>query len=428
MTFLQKTSVVLFGVVFCFLFVSFVQAENFVPTTCECRIKCDLNNTPPNPLSPGSAIKRVGSGLTTNGFLDIMNAGIGEACGNFFSISATESRRLYAREPIAEIASVFKKYFDGSLSVVFVTPDRLGREIDEEYVLGAGCAPAGELLSKTYSCRDETFAGTSCLCLPNDSGSGCFRANPEVDFSCERKNDRGLNQEEFAESVAAINGTPERTVTTCDCSLTWSGYAASMCQAKQWSFPYSERRARSSIFSELNINTLCPGYTTPWTPTGLSDTTVIESSTTCAGTAENINEVVDDGSGTSVPAFTGSVVCTETTIDVTTQREQNYGPGYEPIAWSFPTDKINALNKVGISGNGTTQVQLLIGRLIKYAVGFLGALALCLVIYSGLRFMLSQGEEDKQGEALKMMLWAGIGIVALLGSYSMVTFVLGVLK
>ncbi len=100
---------------------------------------------------------------------------------------------------------------------------------------------------------------------------------------------------------------------------------------------------------------------------------------------------------------------------------------YVSIPLSFPTEKINALNKVGISGSGITQVQLLIGRLIKYIVGFLGTLALCLIIYSGLRFMLSQGDVEKQEGALKMMLWAGIGIVALLGAYSIASFVFGIL-
>jgi hypothetical protein len=42
--------------------------------------------------------------------------------------------------------------------------------------------------------------------------------------------------------------------------------------------------------------------------------------------------------------------------------------------------------------------------------------------------MLSQGDEEKQKGALSMMLWAGIGIVALLGSYSIATFVFGILR
>lgn len=151
---------------------------------------------------------------------------------------------------------------------------------------------------------------------------------------------------------------------------------------------------------------------------------------THAVNGSSINQTIENDCNT-VPMVQ---VCTWSTTSPYVQTSStitapvNNGPGYEPIAWSFPTDKINSLNKIGIAGTGTTQVQMLIGRLIKYAVGFLGTLALCLVIYSGLRFMLSQGDEGKQGEALKMMLWSGIGIVALLGSYSMVTFVLSILR
>jgi hypothetical protein len=435
MTIVQKTSAILLGMVFCFFSFQIAHAEEFVPRTCECQISCSLSRMPPNPLSVGSDVRRVGSGLTTQGFLDNMNAGIGSACSNFFSISENEAERLSNEATVVGLVwQAFAAAFGGGdttyssrQTISYLSASTIGREIDSDFVLSGGCSSAGEALSRRYTCTNEaTGLLTECFCLPNENGDDCFLADPVVDISCEAKNDRGLNPQEFAQSLAAINGTPERTATTCNCSLSWSGEAASHCQNKQWSFPYSDRRTRASIFSEVNLNVLCPGYTTPWTPAGLGDSTVIESRATCSGTAENISATVDDGSGTSLPPFTGSVVCSQTTVDVTTQ--QNYGPGYEPIAWSFPTDKINALNKVGISGSGTTQVQLLIGRLIKYAVGFLGALALCLVIYSGLRFMLSQGDEGKQEESLKMMLWAGIGIVALLGSYSMVTFVLSILN
>lgn len=325
MTIIQKTGTILFGIVFCFLFFAVARAQDvFVPTTCECRITCSPDRLPSNPLFPRETVRRVGAGLTTQGFLDIMNRGIDEACNNFFSVSETEARRLAAEQSIPELQAPFEPFYDSRSNMLYVVAGSLGRDIDSEYVLGGGCESSGALLSKTYSCADGMGGSGSCFCLPDASGSECFIANPRVLLSCGQKNDRGLNQQEFEQSMSAI----------------------------------------------YNIQPPEPGE----------------------------------------------------------QSEQNYGPGYEPIAWSFPTDKINSLNKVGISGTGTTQVQLLIGRLIKYAVGFLGALALCLVIYSGLKFMLSQGDEGKQGEALKMMLWSGTGIVALLGSYSMVTFVLSILR
>jgi hypothetical protein len=94
---------------------------------------------------------------------------------------------------------------------------------------------------------------------------------------------------------------------------------------------------------------------------------------------------------------------------------------------NFPTNELAGLNKTGISGSGTSQIQILLGRSIGYAVGFLGSLALCIILYAGVRFMISRGDEDSQKESLGMMLWAGIGITALLGSYSLVRFVFGIL-
>lgn len=425
---LQKITVVLVSVVFCLGLSDIVQAENFVPTTCECQITCATSRTPPNPISPRSVVRRVGSGLTTQGFLDIINSGIDDACSGIKTISDAEARRLYEESGIPELG--YQDYYNGTNVFNYITSANLGREINSEYVLGDGCAAAGELMSKTYSCIDDSYSSHSCYCLPSSSGNNCFTVNAAVSLSCERKNDRGLNQQEFAQSMAAINGTPERTQTTCNCSLNWTGDAASVCQNKQWSILYSDRRTRSSIFSEVNISTLCRSFTSAWVPAGLSDSTIIESRGTCEGTAENIQitDASTDGISSAAGNFSGSVTCSETTVDTRTPSAPvDYGPSYEPIEFSFPLDKINALNKVGISGSGTAQVQLLIGRIIKYLVGFLGTLALCIIIYSGLMFMISQGDADKRNESLKMMLWAGIGIVALLGAYSIVSFVFTIL-
>lgn len=98
----------------------------------------------------------------------------------------------------------------------------------------------------------------------------------------------------------------------------------------------------------------------------------------------------------------------------------------EPIQ-NFPVNELAGLNKTGISGSGTSQIQILLGRSIGYVVGFLGSLALCIIIYAGVRFMISRGDEEGQKKSLGMMLWAGIGITALLGSYSLVRFVFGIL-
>jgi hypothetical protein len=95
---------------------------------------------------------------------------------------------------------------------------------------------------------------------------------------------------------------------------------------------------------------------------------------------------------------------------------------------NFPTQQLSDLNKVGdVGGTGIEQTQTLIGRVVGYLVGFLGTLALALIVYAGFKFMLGGDSEEKQKEALKIMLWAGIGAVALLGSYSVVKFVFGIL-
>lgn len=403
-----------------------VLGATFEPTTCECQITCGLNATPPSPITPGQAIRKTGMGLSSESFLTILQGGIDESCQAYFPMSETEARRLVS-DPDAMVAAgdAYTKYFNGTLNFWHLVLTSFTRAVGDT-ITSETCGFAGDSLSKDYSCRNRNGDFVPCLCLPDDPKTSCFIATPRVDVVCQPKNDRGLNQEEYNQNIAGIYQTENQIDTTCQCQLEWTGDAAQLCTPKQWNFHYSDRVQRSSLFAEINISTLCMGVSSLWEPAGLSDTTIIESQSTCQGTTESISApTVQDGATTGV--LTGRVTCQENTFQPTVSAPPASSVGYEAIDFGFPTDKINALNKVGISGNGTTQMQLLLGRLIKYLVGFLGTLALCIVIYAGLQYMVAQGEAEKQHHALGMILWASIGIVALLGAYSIVSFVLQIL-
>jgi len=72
-------------------------------------------------------------------------------------------------------------------------------------------------------------------------------------------------------------------------------------------------------------------------------------------------------------------------------------------------------------GDGEAKVYTLIGNVINIVLGFLGLIALILVIWSGVQWMTSGGNEDKTKERMK----AGvIGLMIILGAAVLTNFIL----
>lgn len=61
--------------------------------------------------------------------------------------------------------------------------------------------------------------------------------------------------------------------------------------------------------------------------------------------------------------------------------------------------------------------------LINYFLGFLGLVAVAFIIYGGVLMVTSAGEEEGVGKAKKIITYAAIGIVIIMLSYTIVTFV-----
>ncbi len=77
----------------------------------------------------------------------------------------------------------------------------------------------------------------------------------------------------------------------------------------------------------------------------------------------------------------------------------------------------------------TTNVSLgvIIARIINVALGFLGVVAIVLIIYAGFQWMTSRGEEEKVIRAKKIITRAVIGLFIILIAFGIVQWVLRVL-
>jgi len=88
------------------------------------------------------------------------------------------------------------------------------------------------------------------------------------------------------------------------------------------------------------------------------------------------------------------------------------------------------LNEVntGISGGlSTSDPRAVVGRIINVVLGFLGVIAVAIILLGGFKWMTGGGNEDKVGEAKKLLGAGVIGLVIILMSWAVATFVINAL-
>jgi len=75
-------------------------------------------------------------------------------------------------------------------------------------------------------------------------------------------------------------------------------------------------------------------------------------------------------------------------------------------------------------GLGATDPRIIAARIIRYALGFLGIIAVGLIMYAGWLWMTSEGNEEKIGQAKKVLKNALIGLLIIMSAFAIVSFIL----
>lgn len=83
-------------------------------------------------------------------------------------------------------------------------------------------------------------------------------------------------------------------------------------------------------------------------------------------------------------------------------------------------DTINIENPLG----ATSDIPTLIGMVLRGLFGIIGTIALAIFIYGGFVWMTAFGEEQKVKKGWDTMMWAGLGLIVIFGSYVVVGFIL----
>ncbi|MDD4900993.1 MAG: pilin [Patescibacteria group bacterium] len=75
-------------------------------------------------------------------------------------------------------------------------------------------------------------------------------------------------------------------------------------------------------------------------------------------------------------------------------------------------------------GLGSTDPRAIAASVINVILGFLGIIAVVIILLGGFKWMTGGGNEDKVGEAKKLITAGVIGLVIILASWGIATFVI----
>jgi hypothetical protein len=83
-------------------------------------------------------------------------------------------------------------------------------------------------------------------------------------------------------------------------------------------------------------------------------------------------------------------------------------------------------NPIAICGNAVGQkcVQLIVGNIIRAALGVVGSIALLMMIYGGFMWLTSMGNSEKVEKGKATLIWATLGLVLIFGSYALADFII----
>jgi hypothetical protein len=93
------------------------------------------------------------------------------------------------------------------------------------------------------------------------------------------------------------------------------------------------------------------------------------------------------------------------------------------IGWGPPGsgDENNIRTAIGL---GSEDPRAIVAKVINVILGFLGIIAVVIILIGGFKWMTAGGSEDKVGEAKKLIVAGVIGLVIILASWGIATFVI----
>ncbi|MDD5527932.1 MAG: pilin [Patescibacteria group bacterium] len=90
-----------------------------------------------------------------------------------------------------------------------------------------------------------------------------------------------------------------------------------------------------------------------------------------------------------------------------------------------PVPGVPAVQSIGsVTGLSVSDPRTIAANIIKIALGFLGVLAVVIILIGGFKWMTAAGNEEQIEEAKKVLMAGIIGLVIILASWGIANFVL----
>ncbi|MBP9827672.1 DUF4215 domain-containing protein [Patescibacteria group bacterium] len=104
-------------------------------------------------------------------------------------------------------------------------------------------------------------------------------------------------------------------------------------------------------------------------------------------------------------------------------------PSFVPEVHAQATAALDGLEETNESiGLGDQPLEIIIGNIIRVALGFLGIIAVCIILYGGFVWMTSGGSEEKVSRAKKILINGVIGLGLVMTSLAIATFVMNAIS
>ena len=92
--------------------------------------------------------------------------------------------------------------------------------------------------------------------------------------------------------------------------------------------------------------------------------------------------------------------------------------------WGTETGNTAGADVMNTTGLGDKDPREIAANVINIILGFLGIVAVIIILLGGFKWMTAGGNEDKVGEAKKLITAGIIGLVIIIASFAIATFVL----
>ena len=88
---------------------------------------------------------------------------------------------------------------------------------------------------------------------------------------------------------------------------------------------------------------------------------------------------------------------------------------------AFALDSGDSIDFVDDLSGGEGDLKSLLNTILSYFLGFLGFVCVIMVIYGGVLYVTSAGNDENVRKAKKILLYAGVGVILIMISYALVT-------